>query len=123
MPKGGGPHGREDKGGQIKVTLLSKKKKKKKKAQLWIAVFARDNKAASACRIAGLETWMMRERVGWGGQSPGAVPVAVQGPAPRAVPGRQLRPSCGGAPRRARGPVLWSAGLGAQHRRLQWLKG
>lgn len=38
MPKGGGPHGREGKGGQIKVTLLSKKKKKK--AQLWIAVFA-----------------------------------------------------------------------------------
>lgn len=37
MPKGGGPHGGEDKGGQIKVTLLSKKKKK---AQLWIAVFA-----------------------------------------------------------------------------------
>lgn len=62
-------------------------------------------------------------RKGWGGvgRAPG-LSRRSPGPRARAVP-RQLRPSCGGLPPgRARGGPL-VRGLGAQHRRLQWLEG
>lgn len=98
MPEGGGPHGWEDKGGQVKVTLLSKKKKKRKGSTLDCCICSlwRLTKC-SVCRIAGLETWMMRERggVGWGGQSPGR----SQGGLPGAVPPQSRAPRpCSPAP-------------------------
>lgn len=108
MPKGGGPHGREDKGGQIKVTLLSKKKKKKRlNSGLLYLLSLEINK------VLGLQNCWFGDlddaRKGWGGvgRAPG-LSRRSPGPRARAVP-RQLRPSCGGSRPAGRGAVLWSA--------------
>lgn len=70
------------KAGRLK-SHFSQKRKKKKGSTLDCCICSlwRLTKC-SACRIAGLETWMMRERGGVGWAEPRGCPAAVQGPAP-----------------------------------------
>lgn len=135
-------HRWEDKGGQVKVTLLPKKKKRLNSRLLYLlSVEINKVLALQICWYGGLDDMTK----GWVGRETGRTPAPAGRPGglPSVVlPSATARHAIHGArsPRpaesrtsfalseralrrgRGRGAVLGSHGLGAQHWRLQWLE-